>query len=82
MALTKGQPLPVALTLAPDHGPAVTVPCVNGDISDHRWADPEGVAVILRSKVSRGAGPEAARFHLAPIPDAQPLADGAARLIW
>ena len=82
VALSKGQPLPVALTLAPDHGPAVTVPCVNGDATDHRWADPEGVAVILRSKVSRGAGPEAARFHLAPIPDAQPLADGTARLIW
>jgi hypothetical protein len=82
VALSKGQPLPVALALAPDHGPAVTVPCVNGDLSDHRWADPEGVAVILRSKVSRGAGPEAAPFHLAPIPDAQPLADGTARLIW
>jgi hypothetical protein len=82
VALSKGQPLPVALTLAPDHGPAVTVPCINGDLSDHRWADPEGVAVILRSKVSRGAGPEAAPFHLAPIADAQPLADGAARLIW
>jgi len=82
VALRKGQPLPVALTLAPDHGPAVTVPAVNGDLSDHRWADPEGVAVILRSKASRGAGPEAAAFHLAPIPDAQPLADGAARLIW
>ena len=82
VALSKGQPLPAALTLAPDHGPAVTVPCVNGDATDHRWADPEGVAVILRSKVSRGAGPEAARFHLAPIPDAQPLADGTARLIW
>ena len=82
VALRKGQPLPVALTLAPDHGPAVTVPAVNGDLSDHRWADPEGVAVILRSKVSRGAGPEAAPFHLAPIADAQPLADGTARLIW
>jgi hypothetical protein len=82
VALRKGQPLPVALTLAPDHGPAVTMPCVNGDLSDHRWADPEGVAVILRSKVSRGAGPEAAPFHLAPIADAQPLADGAARLVW
>lgn len=82
VALRKGQPLPMALTLAPDHGPAVTVPAVNGDLSDHRWADPEGVAVILRSKVSRGAGPEAAAFHLAPIPDAQSLADGTARLIW
>lgn len=82
VALRKGQPLPVALTLAPDHGPAVTVPAVNGDLTDHRWQDPAGVAVILRSKASRGAGPEAAPFHLAPIPDAQPLADGTARLIW
>lgn len=82
VALRKGQPLPVALTLAPDHGPAVTVPAVNGDLTDHRWQDPAGVAVILRSKVSRGAGPEAAPFHLAPIPDAQPLADGTARLTW
>ena len=82
VALRKGQPLPVALTLAPDHGPAVTVPALNGDSTDHRWRDPAGVAVILRSKASRGAGLEAAPFHLAAIPDAQPLADGTVRLIW
>ena len=83
VALAKGAPLPVALTLSPAGGPALTVPCIDGDATDHRWADPHGVAVILRTKVSRGADRTLADpFSLAPIPDCQPLADGAARLAW
>ena len=83
VALAKGAPLPVALTLSPADGPALTVPCIDGDASDHRWKDPHGVAVILRTKVSRGADRTLADpFSLAPIPDYQPLADGAARLAW
>ena len=83
VALAKGAPLPRTLTLSPAGGPALTVPCIDGDASDHRWRDPHGVAVILRTKVSRGADRTLADpFSLAPIPDCQPLADGAARLAW
>jgi hypothetical protein len=83
VALSKGQALPVALELTPKGGHPVRVAAVPGDLSDHRWADPAGVAVILRTKVSRGADRALADpFSLAPTPDPQALADGIARLIW
>lgn len=82
VAMPKAAPLPVAVTIAPDHGEPVTIAAVNGDSSDHRWADPDRVAVMLRTKRSRGAGPESAAFSLAPTGDWQRLADGAIRLAW
>ena len=81
VALRKGAPVPSHLTLAAG-GEAVTVPAIDGDQSDHRWADPHGVAVILRTKRSRGAGPEADAFSLAAHGLPQYLADGSALLTW
>lgn len=83
VALPKGQPLPAVLII--ERGPlAVDLACINGDSTDHRWADPsgphdgcDGVAVILRTKQSRGRGPEADAFSLKPLLDQwQPLAGG------
>ena len=80
----KGQPLPEALILRNDDG-GVRLLCIDGDTTDHRWADPagpqpggfDGVAVILRTKRSRGKGPEADAFSLTPMVGAwQPLAGG------
>ena len=81
VAMRKGDPVPSHLTLAAG-GEAVTVPAIDGDASDHRWADPHGVAVILRTKRSRGAGPEADAFSLAAHGLPQYLADGHAMLTW
>ena len=81
VALRKGDPVPSHLTLA-SGGEAVTVAAIDGDQSDHRWADPHGVAVILRTKRSRGAGPEADAFSLAAHGMPQHLADGSALLTW
>jgi len=86
VALPKGQPLPEALLLRvhPEAG-IWRLKCIDGDVTDHRWADPagpqaggfDGVAVILRTKTSRGRGPEAAAFSLAPtLGTWQPLAGG------
>jgi hypothetical protein len=82
----KGQPLPAALLLrrSPE-APVWRLACIDGDKTDHRWADPagpqpggfDGVAVILRTKRSRGKGPEADAFSLQPTTGAwQPLAGG------
>ena len=81
VVLRKGGPVPSHLTLKwADH--SLTVPAIDGDASDHRWADPHGVAVILRTKRSRGAGPEADAFSLAAHGLPQYLADGHALLTW
>jgi hypothetical protein len=82
----KGQPLPAALLLrrSPE-APVWRLACIDGDVTDHRWNDPagpqpggfDGVAVILRTKRSRGKGPEADAFSLQPTIGAwQPLAGG------
>lgn len=84
VALPKGSALPEALLLR-DGETVARLLCIDGDSTDHRWADPagpqpggfDGVAVILRTKRSRGKGPEADAFSLAPIMGAwQPLAGG------
>ena len=78
----KGAPLPSALTLTTG-GESITVPTVDGDAGgDHRWADPHGVAVLLRLKNARGCGPEADAFSLAAHGMPQHLADGSALLTW
>lgn len=88
VAIGKGQALPRTLTLGRPVGPLgehtfITVPCVNGDLSDHRYRDPHGVAVILRTKRSRGADPAtAAPFSLAAHGLPQALPDGVATLQW
>jgi hypothetical protein len=84
-SFAKGQALPPALLLQPRQGGPITMlRCIDGDTTDHRWADPagphdgfDGVAVLLRTKRSRGKGPEADAFSLAPvIGQWQPLAGG------
>ena len=83
VALAKGQALPRTLTLSTPGRPPLTVPAVGGDASDHRYRDPHGVAVILRTKRSRGADAAlAAPFSLAPTGHPQPLPDGVAILGW
>ena len=81
VALRKGDPVPSHLTLAAG-GEAVTVPAIDADVSDHRWADDHRVACILRTKRSRGAGPEADAFSLAAHGLPQYLADGHVLLSW
>jgi hypothetical protein len=83
VALAKGAPLPVALTLTPTGGAPVTLSAVDGDATDHRWADPAGVAVILRTKISRGADATLADpFSLRATDHPQRLPDGLATLKW
>ena len=82
IALPKGAPIPSRLTISTGAAGFVTVPTVDGDATDHRWADPNGVAVILRTKRSRGAGPAADPFSLAPIAEPQALNDGVVTLHW
>lgn len=84
VAIPKGQPLPPVLLLR--NGDTVArLLTVDGDITDHRWLDPagpqpggfDGIAVLLRTKRSRGRGAAAAAFSLAPTIGAwQPLAGG------
>ena len=83
VAIAKGAALPAVLIL--ERGPlAVDLACIDGDATDHRWADPagphkgcDGTAVILRTKRSTGRGPEAEAFSLQPLYDEwQPLAGG------
>ncbi len=81
VAIKKGAPIPSSVTISAG-GESVTVPTVDGDLSDHRYLDPHAVAVILRTKTSRGAGPVADLFSLRGHESAQPLADGAVTLSW
>ena len=81
VGLRKGDPVPSHLTLTAG-GESITVPAIDADASDHRWADPHAVACILRTKRSRGAGPEADAFSLAAHGLPQYLADGHAVLTW
>jgi hypothetical protein len=83
VALRKGAALPVAITITRADGAAVTLRAVDGDATDHRWQDPAGVAVILRTKASRGADRSIADpFSLRPVAGPQALADGTVALTW
>ena len=87
LAPTLGLPAPVG---SPEFGrvPADDKPvrllCIDGDKTDLRWLDPQGpqpggfdgVAVILRTKRSRGRGAAAAAFSLQPSADWQALKGG------
>lgn len=90
VALPKGAALPSELALTVDGQGLWLLRCIDGDATDHRWADPagpqpggfDGVAVILRTKRSRGKGPEADAFSLAPpFGSWQPLAGGGQALL-
>jgi len=59
--------------VAPDDRP-VRLRCIDGDVTDLRYLDPQGpdsdhdgVAVILRTKTSKGASAEAEPFSLRPL---------------
>jgi len=82
VAVKRGDPLPVGLTLS--HGrESISVPTVDGDRHDHRWKDPHGVAVMLRTKRSAGSVASVADlFSLQPHDRPQRLADGTVRLAW
>jgi len=81
VAIKKGAPIPSRVTISAG-SESVTVPTVDGDQTDHRYLDPHGVAVILRTKLSRGAGPVADLFSLRGHERPQRLADGAVSLAW
>ena len=81
VAIKKGAPIPDRVTISAG-GESITVPTVDGDLSDHRYLDPYAVAVILRTKTSRGAGAVADLFSLRGHESAQPLVDGAVTLSW
>ena len=81
--LAKGQPIPSAVYIEIKNGESVEVPAVDGDLSDYRPATPDGVAVILRTKKSRGAdsllfNKFTLRGHSLP----QQLPDGFIQLKW
>jgi len=82
VAVKRGDPLPVGLTLS--HGrESISVPTVDGDRHDHRWKDPHGVAVMLRTKRSAGSVASVADlFSLQPHDRPQRMADGVIRLAW
>lgn len=89
VALRKGQPIPEAVTLRAQDRQPLTLATVDGDLSDHRYRDPDGVAVILRAKRSRGGeGPGSAFFLRAPdaprpgVRSVTDLPDGVAALEW
>lgn len=87
LAPTLGLPAPYG---SPEFGrvPAddrpVRLLCIDGDKTDLRWLDPQGpqpggfdgVAVMLRTKRSRGRGAAAAAFSLQPSADWQALKGG------
>jgi hypothetical protein len=93
VALAKGQPLPTVLWLAASASPEdipVKLLCIDGDASDNRWIDPQGpqphgfdgVAVILKTKVSKGRGQASEAFSLRPtIGQWQPLTGGGQALL-
>jgi hypothetical protein len=82
VAIKRGAPIPETLTISTAEE-SLTVATVDGDRTDHRWQDPAGVAVILRTKVSRGRVASVADpFSLRPHGLPQILADGDVRLSW
>lgn len=89
VALRKGQPIPSLLTLRAKDREPLTLATVDGDLSDHRYRDPHGVAVVLRAKRSRGGEGLGSAFFLrapdAPRPGLRALTDlpdGVAALEW
>lgn len=69
-----------SVTVETTRGDVVTLPAVDGDSTDARYADPAGVAVMLRRKLTRGAPRIADAFFLRDVTTPQRLADGAVTL--
>lgn len=81
--LAKGQPIPSAVYIQTKNGETVEVPAIDGDLSDYRPATPDGVAVILRTKKSRGSDPLLfKKFTLRGHSLPQQLPDGFITLKW
>ena len=57
-----------------------TLPAVDGDATDARYADAPGAAVILREKRARGANRAAADRFILPDAPRVALSDGAVLL--
>jgi hypothetical protein len=87
LAPTLGLPAPAdspEFGLVPADDRPVRLLCIDGDKTDLRWLDPQGpqpggfdgVAVMLRTKRSRGRGAAAAAFSLQPSVDWQALKGG------
>ena len=87
LAPTLGLPAPAGspgFGMVPAGDRPVRLLCIDGDKTDLRWLDPQGpqpggfdgVAVMLRTKRSRGRGAAAAAFSLQPSADWQALKGG------
>lgn len=66
-----------SLTIETDRGDVVTLPAVDGDLTDARYAEPPGVAVILREKRAHGADRAQADRFILPDIERVRLKDGA-----
>jgi hypothetical protein len=77
--LAKGDPLPARVAIS-HNGQTAVIRAISGDDTDHRWADPAAVAVILRAKRSRGARPGDHGFILPNAPIVR-LPDGLITLL-
>lgn len=80
--IAKGDAIPAMMTIS-SATDTVRVPCVDGDKSDHRYLDGDSVAVILRTKNSRGADHNISdKFTLRGHESPQDLADGLVFFRW
>jgi hypothetical protein len=62
-------------------GDRVTLPAVDGDLTDARYREPNGVAVVLREKRARGTDRAMVDRFILPDASTVDLADGCVRLI-
>lgn len=62
-------------------GDRVTLPAVDGDVTDARYREPNGVAVVLREKRVRGADRRVIQRFILPDASTVELMDGRVRLI-
>jgi hypothetical protein len=77
IALPKGAPLPSRMLISAN-GQTAALRVVDGDATDHRFADGvAGVAIVLREKVARGADRSIADRFVLPHAPLVRLADGA-----
>lgn len=80
VALQRGAAPLRSVTLETDRGDVVTLPAVDGDATDARYADAPGAAVILREKRARGADRAVADRFILPDAPRVALSDGAVLL--
>ena len=77
IALPKGAPLPSRMLITAN-GQTAALRVVDGDATDHRFADGvAGVAIVLREKIARGADRSIADRFVLPAAPIVRLADGA-----